>query len=576
MNVTIITVTALVCLFLGYRFYARYLSRKVYVTEGPDAKPEVMPSVSMEDGVDFVPTRRGVLFGHHFASIAGAAPILGPAIAIIWGWLPALIWVVVGVIFMGAVHDYGALVISTRHKGKSIGAIAEDMIGPRSKVLFLIVIFLLVFVVLAVFAYAIAKLFILYPGTVIPINFEIFISIIIGRYIYKRKGSLLIPSLLALVALYVMIYVGFRYPIYLPESLWINGSEVLTWIVFLMTYSFIASILPVWLLLQPRDYINSHKLIVGLVLIYAGLFVTQPEMDAPMVNFSGTNMLPWFPFLFITIACGAISGFHSLVSSGTTCKQIKTIKDTKFIGYGAMLGEATLAIAATMAVAAGFSSSEAWHAHYGDFNMAKGMQPSLEAFVNGTAGFLSSLGITQVFIDGRGNSHTLAAVFISVIVISFSATSLDTATRIQRYIIGELGETFKIKPLANNRYLQGFIAVLLPFLLIISDSAGKGGLRLWPLFGSTNQMVGALTLLVISIWLYKQKKNFWITVIPMIFITVITFIGTIQNIFAYFGDQSINEVNRFLLISISFVIGICQIWIIGEAITVFRKAGKTK
>ncbi|MBW8050338.1 MAG: carbon starvation protein A [Cytophagales bacterium] len=612
MNAALITIIAFVCLFLGYRFYARYIAVKIFRTESKEAEKEVMPSAALRDDVDYLPTNKFVLFGHHFSSIAGAAPILGPAIAIVWGWLPALLWVVVGAIFMGAVHDFGALVLSARNKGKSIGVITEEMIGKRSKFLFLVIIFLLVFIVLAVFAYAIAYLFVLYPGSVIPINFEIIVAVLIGRWVYKRKGNLLIPSLIALVLLYAMIYIGYLYPVRLPEYLWFGGSEVLTWIVFLMIYGFIASTLPVWVLLQPRDYINSHKLIIGLAVIYLAIFIAQPVIDAPVINFTeNPNPQPWFPFLFITIACGAISGFHALVASGTSSKQLKNIKDARYVGYGAMMGEAGLAIAATIAVAAGFANAEAWQHHYIDnFEHAVSLKSKIEAFVLGTSSFLSELKMFQ-YLAGN-NVQNLTAVFVSVLVISFAATSLDTATRIQRYIIGEIGEGLlrwkmgdgrcppaktewragmmekgnlcqrvlrlgqifskyidrSLEFLAKNRYLQAFIAVLLSFLLVISDGGGKGGLNLWPLFGATNQMVGALTLLVLSVWLLRKKINASATLIPMVFITVVTFLGTMDNIFNYVDTQ------KWLLAGIASVIGICQVWIIGEAIVVLKREFK--
>lgn len=561
MNAALITFGCLALLFLGYRFYSRYLARKVYCTEGDDAP---MPSETEFDGVDFVPAEKGVLFGHHFSSIAGAAPILGPAIAIIWGWVPALLWVVLGTIFMGAVHDYGALVLSARHKGNSIGLITEKIIGKRSRLLFLTIIFLLVFIVIAVFAFVIALLFVNYPGTVIPINFEIAVALFIGWWAYKKKRGLFWPSIIALVLLYVMTYVGFRYPITLPEWLWLNGSEVLTWIVFLMGYGFIASVLPVWTLLQPRDYINSHQLIVGLVAIYAAIFIAQPVMDAPAVNFSSaSDALPWFPFLFITIACGAISGFHGLVSSGTTSKQLKTMRDARAIGYGSMIGEATLAVAATIAVAAGFASEQAWHDHYSGWEAANGLFPKINAFVQGTAGFLAEIGLNQQMQLTNGTVVSLAAVFISVLVISFAATSLDTAVRIQRYIVGEIGQSLGVKPLAENRYLQSGLAVGLSFLLLISDGSGKGGLVLWPLLGSTNQLLGSLTLLVLSVWLFRLGRNYWFTLVPMIFITLITFIAN------YFNFRSYLDAQNWLLVSIAFIIGACQLWIIFEGLRVF-------
>lgn len=561
MNAAVIALICLLLLFIGYRFYSKFLSSYIFRTSDSD---ETTPAVEFNDGVDYVPTKKHVLFGHHFSSIAGAAPILGPAIAIIWGWVPALVWVVLGSIFMGAVHDYGALVISARNKGKSIGQITESIIGKRSKMLFLTVIFLLVFIVIAVFAYIIATLFVNYPSTVIPINFQIIIAIFIGWWAYKKKKSLLLPSLAALLLLYYMIYVGFQYPVHLPEYMWVNGSEVMTWILFLLVYGFAASILPVWTLLQPRDYINSHQLIVGLIAIYLGIIVAQPIMDAPAFKLSG-NPIPWFPFLFITIACGAISGFHGLVSSGTTAKQLANMKDSRFIGYGGMIGEATLAIAATIAVAAGFENSAAWHNHYDNFELAKGLGPKLSAFVNGTAGFLSEIGITQTMIDAQGNSRSLAAAFIGVMVISFAATSLDTAVRIQRYIIGEIGEAIRVRPLAENRYLQSAAAVLFSLVLVLSDGTGAGGLKLWPLFGATNQLLGSLTLLVISLWLYQHGRQYWYTLAPMLFITAITFIATYFNLLMYLDGEN------YLLVTIALVIGVSQLWIIFEGIKTIRE-----
>jgi carbon starvation protein len=565
LNASYITLISLIVLGAGYRFYSKYLARKIFKTQD-DA--QLMPSSEHQDGIDFVPTNKHVLFGHHFSSIAGAAPILGPAIAIIWGWLPALIWIVLGSIFMGAVHDYGALVISAKNKGKSIGTISESIIGPRSKSLFLTIIFLLVFIVIAVFAFLIANLFVLYPGTVIPINFEIIVSLLIGWWTYKKKGKLLFPSILALIALYLVTYIGFLYPVQIPSFLWINGSEVMTWIVFLLFYGCIAAVLPVWTLLQPRDYINSHQLLVGLVFIYIGIFVAQPLMDAPVVDFNFSS-LPWFPFLFITIACGAISGFHSLVASGTTSKQLAKLKDARYIGYGGMIGEALLALAATIAVAAGFESPTHWHNHYGDLANVNGMQSQLQAFVNGTASFLKEIGITQTMVDQNGESQSLAAVFISVLVISFAATSLDTAIRIQRYIVGEIGASVNIRLIKNNRYVQTALAVLFSFLLIITDGSGKGGLKLWPLFGSTNQLLGSLTLLIISVWLFKQKRNHWPTLLPAIFITAITFFASYANFLNYIHDQN------WMLVTLSFIIGTCQLWIIFEGIKAFKTYSRT-
>ena len=276
MNAAVVCAFGLLAFALAYRYYSRHLAKRMFDLRAD----EPVPARDKEDGVDFVPTAKSVLFGHHYASIAGAAPIIGPAIAVVWGWVPALMWVVFGTIFMGAMHDFSTLVLSIRHGGRSVGQISADIIAPRVRTLFLLVIFFLIFIVIAVFAKAIATLFIAKPGTVIPINFEIVIAIAIGWLCYKRKTKLLIPSVLALLALYGMVYVGVKVPVSLASIVGEDNQSV-TWIVLLLAYSFVASTLPVWTLLQPRDYINSHQLMVGLGALILGIFVGQPTIVAP-------------------------------------------------------------------------------------------------------------------------------------------------------------------------------------------------------------------------------------------------------------------------------------------------------
>ncbi len=311
MNAALLAFFSLSCFFLSYIFYSKFLCRKIYRL---DSKL-LTPAHEFNDGIDYVPANKHVLFGHHFTSIAGAAPIVGPAIAVIWGWLPALLWVVVGTIFIGAVHDFGCLVISAKNKGHSIGDLAGKVISKRARALFLTIIFFLTWIVIAVFAYIIATLFSQFPTTVLPVNIQIIIAITIGILIYRTRFGILIPSIIALLVLYAFIYLGTYFPVHLPAFV---GGQVESWIVLLFIYSFFASVLPVWLLLQPRDFINSHQLIVGLGAMYLGLFIVHPPMVAPALNLQVEGGMPWFPFLFITIACGAISVFLCLVGSGTT------------------------------------------------------------------------------------------------------------------------------------------------------------------------------------------------------------------------------------------------------------------
>lgn len=550
MNAALLAVIVVILYILGYRFYSKFLADKLFRI----SDDEVTPAVEINDGMDYVPTNKHVLFGHHFASIAGAAPIIGPAIAIFWGWVPAVLWVVIGTIFMGAVHDFSALVISAREKGRSVGDLADKFINNRARTLFLLIVYFLIFFVMAVFAYAIASLFVSFPTSVLPVNFQIIVAVAIGFLFYKKGVPLLWPSILALITLYFMIWLGTKMPIEIPA---VMGSQIVTWIILLLVYSFIASVLPVWTLLQPRDYINGHQLFVGLGLLFAGLLIARPEMQAPAFNHNAEGGVPIFPFIFVTIACGAISGFHGLVSSGTTSKQLARMRDSRMIGYGAMLGEGLLALIATLAVAAGISRGE-WLTHYDTWEAAT--KGGISNFVLGASNFLNALGLPEVF------SHTL----ISVIVISFAATSLDTATRIQRLLIGELGKSYEIKPL-QNRYIGALLAVVPPLLLALlveapGKGAGSGGFLLWPLFGATNQLVAGLTLLIATIYLWRLKRPIVYTMIPMVFLIFMTMASMVWN-FKVFA-------NKPLLLFLSAVVLALAVWLLLEAYFVYSSQRK--
>ncbi len=551
MNAALLAIIVLVLYFLAYRFYAKFLADKIFRLKDD----EVTPAHELNDGVDFVPSNKHVLFGHHFASIAGAAPIIGPAIAIFWGWVPAIVWVVIGTIFMGAVHDFSALVVSAREKGRSVGDLAGILVSPRARTLFLLIVYFLIFFVIAVFAYAIASLFVTFPQSVLPVNFQIVVAVIIGLLFYKKGVPILWPSIFALITLYGMIWLGTIIPIEIPA---VMGSQIVTWILLLLLYSFIASVLPVWTLLQPRDYINGHQLILGLGLLFIGIMVAHPQMQAPAINLNAEGGVPLFPFIFVTIACGAISGFHGLVSSGTTSKQLNRIKDSKMIGYGGMLGEGTLAMIATLAVAAGISKAD-WLTHYETWDLAA--NSGIINFVRGSSTFLDALHLPPVFGD----------TLISVIVISFAATSLDTATRVQRLIIGELGSSYKIKPL-KNRYVGAFLAVVPALLLAMLAEApdkgmGSGGFLLWPLFGAANQLVAGLTLLVATFYLWKSGRPVVYTLIPMIFVVLMTIAAMVWNFKVFMHNP--------LLLILSAIILALALWLLLEAYTKYKsqKAG---
>ena len=330
----------------GYFFYSRYIAERIYRFD-PDF---ITPSHEYDDGIDYVPTNKFVLWGHHFTSVAGAAPIVGPAIAVIWGWLPAFLWVVFGTIFFAGVHDSGAIWASVRNRALSVGALTGHVVGKRARSIFMIVIFLVLLMVNAVFGVVIARLLIGNPGAVLPIWGAIAVALVIGQLIYRYKFNLPLVSLFGVVALYALIYIGPQVPISLPETV-VGLSDGAAWILILFAYAAIASLLPVWVLLQPRDYINGLQLFVGLILLYSAVAISNPEIVAPMINHQLPEGTPSIvPLLFVTIACGAISGFHGLVASGTTSKQLNKETDARFVGYFGAVGEGALALAAVALV----------------------------------------------------------------------------------------------------------------------------------------------------------------------------------------------------------------------------------
>lgn len=568
MNSIFLALSGFFIFWLGYRYYSRFISAKIFNDYGFTGQT---PAHEFRDNIDFVPTRRPVLFGHHFTSIAGAAPIIGPCVAAYWGWLPAFLWVVIGAVFIGAVHDYGALVISVRERGRSIADITKTVVNSRVRFMFLIFVMMLIWLVLAVFAMAIADLFVAIPTSVIPINIQIVVAVLIGLLIYRKGVHILIPSLVALSILYFFVWVGSQVPVSF-ESLGLSrAGSTNAWIIILFIYSSIASLLPVWLLLQPRDYINSHQLLVGLGLLYLGLFIAHPIIDAPALRLTQDAGAPsMFPLLFVTIACGAISGFHGLVSSGTTSKQLDKISDARFIGYGGMLGEGTLALAATLAAVAGISLVGAcslpsvgavdqlsWQVYYDSW---------AHASVNKAAAFVLGGG---ALIEQLGISAEMARTLMAVLVIGFAATTLDTATRIQRFIISEIGQGINVK-LLTNRYMATLAAVIPSLVLVFTNSSDpltgqvkQAGWILWPIFGASNQMLAALIFMVLTLYFWKRRKPILPLLVPMLFIMVITLTSLILNISA-FADR-----NKVLFLVTLGLLGLI-IWMIVEGLLQVR------
>jgi carbon starvation protein len=624
MTTLLIAVGAFVGYLIAYHTYGRWLARKIFRLD-PQA---VVPSVECRDDIDYCPTNKQVIFGHHYTSIAGTGPIVGPAIAVFWGWLPALLWVVFGAIFVGAVHDFGALVVSLRNRGQTLGDVAGRMIAPRTKYLFLAILFFALTLVLAIFGLVIATIFSVYPGSVFSVWFAMPIAIAIGVWAYKYKGKLLFPSLGALMLMYLAIYVGVYFlPIKLPAN-W--GNPVIIWTILLFAYCYLASVLPVWVLLQPRDYVNSHQLIVALLLLTIGIVIAgatnQANInDAPAVV-SGdqltTDAPPIWPFLFITIACGAVSGFHCLVSSGTTSKQIAREPDAQYVGYGAMLMEGVLAVLVIVCCCAGVGMGQiqvdpetgrrvyavpekegaeaaalsgpaatrpritgrvAWNSYYpkrevmpdgevkGGWSNHK-LPQKLRAFIDGGANFLHAMGVP---LD-------LAIGIIAVLVASFAATTLDTATRLQRYVIQELAAATRVR-VFTNRFAATGLAVVLGCAMALVPAPGKamgtGGLILWPLFGATNQLLAGLAFMVTFFYLWRRRVSSWFIVAPMCMMLVMPVWALLWQMFGsangwWFTASFATEQGRWncVLLGIGLATLALQVWMVIEAVLMIPRA----
>jgi len=538
----------LVLYWLGYRYYARYLSTRVF-SLSHDA---VTPAHARRDDVDYLPTSPYVLFGHHFASITGLSPMLGPAIAVIWGWLPGMIWVVVGALLVGCVHDFSALVMSMRAHGLSVGAITAGIIGRRAERMFHVIIFFGIALAMGVFVSVIATLFTpeFYPQAIAPSFALMFIAAVVGVLVFRHG-----------VAAGKAALVGFALTLALVLIAAMPGAPIVTWSsrdgwgVILLAYSFLASVLPVWLLLQPRDFINSMLLYLGIFLMYAGFVVLGPEFSAPAVVVAPEGAPPIFPFVFVVIACGAVSGFHGLVSSGTTSKQIAREGDARMLGYGGMIGESLLGLMAVLACTAGFAAPEQWHQHYASWSTANSLGAKIGVFIEGSANFVTTLGVP----------HGLAVAFIAVVVVSFALTTLDSATRLLRYNISEMAQGLGVAE--ENRYLTSALAVLvIGFFAFYRIDGEPVGLALWALFGTTNQLLASLTLLLATLYLYQRGRNYLVTLVPTIVMIVMTIAAMVTNLVGFW------ESSQWLLLSVGSLLLLLATGIVVEGFRGFSAA----
>ena len=549
MNSIVLAVVGVAMMILGYILYSKFVARRIYQLQDSF----VTPAHELSDGVDYVPTNKYVLWGHHVSSVAGAAPIVGPAIAVIWGWVPAFLWVTLGTVFFAGVHDLGALWASNRHRGKSIGSLSGQYIGHRGRNLFLVVIFLVLLMVNAAFAVVISNLLVGTPTSVIPTWGAIVVALLIGQAVYRYKWNLAVVSVVGVVALYALILLGDRFPVVLPETV-LGLPANAFWIVVLFVYAGIASVLPVWMLLQPRDYINGLQLFIALGILYGAVLISAPTVVAPAFNTSVPEGTPSIvPLLFVTIACGAISGFHGIVASGTSSKQLDKETDARFVGYFGAVGEGLLALGAIIATTAGFRTLADWEAVYSAFG-----QGGVAAFVQGGASVVNS---------GLGIPPSLSATILATMAVLFAATTMDTGIRLQRFVVQEAGH---IMGVSIGKVVSTLIVLAVAMGLTFSAGAdGSGGMLIWPLFGTSNQLLAGLTLSMIAVILLRKGRPVLPVLVPLVFLLVMSVYALIVQLGQFWAAE-----NWFLLV-LDVIILIAALWVIVESVAAMNAARKS-
>ncbi|NLX23324.1 MAG: carbon starvation protein A [Phycisphaerae bacterium] len=627
-----ITLLCMGILYLGYKVYGGFLAKRVLGFD--DAKET--PAHRLRDGIDFVPTHPAILFGHHFASIAGLGPIAGPAIAVYWGWVPALLWVMVGCILIGGVHDLVTLFASLRHDGRTIGDLTYDIINGRARALFLIVIFFLLALAMGTFALLMSQLFTdLSPQAVVPTFALIAIAMIFGVCVYRFGWRLGPATLVGVGLMFIATFLGLEVPVPLykafvassqvkqviattddPDLPQVHGIRATradktlqyfesrvaerpeyealaadvrkarqhaldSWTYILLIYAFLASILPVWLLLQPRDYINSYQLYFGLAVLLLGLLVWRPEIVGPAfgversADAAVSDPAPGpLPFLFITIACGAVSGFHNLVSSGTTARQIRRETDSHVIGYGAMLTEGLLAVMVIMVCVAGLSSEE-FHHQYGTWRGLDGR--ALGSFLTAASHVIAKPFLVFFSESRHAAVEAFSYNFIAVVVVSFAMTTLDTGTRLLRFNVEAISKLVRV-PALGNRYLSSFIAVLAIGYFALMKIGGKpAGLTLWQLFGTSNQLLAVLGLLVAAVYLHQLRRPIVWLVVPMIFMLITVIWAMLLKLGEFYsGWQASRDAGNASLMALGAALVLLAGWMVVEATLVFFRGRKTE
>lgn len=535
MNAFILLLIGLVAFFIAYISYGSFLAKKWGIDPGKKT-----PAHTLTDGRDYVPTDAKVLLGHHFSSIAGAGPITGPIIAMMFGWLPVYLWIVLGCIFFGGVHDYGSLLASLRHEGKSIGEVIRSNVGQKGKIMFTLYAFVTICLVVAAFLDITAGTFGINDGDPdisaaagTASMLFIILALLFGFMVYRKGAGVLLSTIIGVVLLAAVVLLSDKYPF-----IQLNKFP---WQIILTIYIIAASLMPVWILLQPRDYLSSFLLYAMVIGGIVGLVVSRPSMAAPAftsINPSAGNYL--FPILFISVACGAISGFHALVSSGTSAKQLNSEKDAKLVGYGAMLIEGIVAIVALLSVAAVAGNGEGSPA---------------QRFAVGVATFMNSFGVPM----GIGQT------FVTLAYASFALTSLDSATRIGRYLLQELGEYTTAdgrvhKTFLTNPYIATAITVGISLLF-----TAYGYQRIWPIFGSANQLLAGLSLLAVAAWIKnRQKRNSWETIIPLVFMFTVTLSALCLVVYNNIKAATFDGYVLAIIAVIMIILAVVELFITGQ------------
>jgi len=535
MSGSIVLLASLFLLIAAYALYGRWVAKKFGVDD-----TLLTPAHRLRDDGDYVPARAPVLLGHHFASIAGAAPIIGPISAAVFGWVPVLLWLLLGGIFFGAMHDFAALFVSVRNDGRSIGEVIKKHVGNRGSILFLIFTWFTLALVIAAFTIIVAKTFTTVPAAASSSIMFILLAVVFGIGLNRFKMSLGLSTFVGVVLLLAMIWLGQVYPVSAPES---------TWIYVLIVYIYFASVLPVWLLLQPRDYLNSFLLYLLLIAGFVGMLFYNPEIVYPAVTSFKVDSLGYlFPMLFVTVACGAISGFHSLVASGTTAKQLDRESDGSLVAFGGMLIETFLGVLALLTAV--MLSGETFAADLA----AKG---PVGVFANGMAQAINA-------IPGFKFEPGVLISFVSLVVSAFALTSLDTATRLGRFAFQELAEFMPagIQTPFKNKHVATILTILPAAVLMFTGQWAA----IWPLFGSANQLLASIALLSVTVWYFHtfHQRPLFITV-PMVAMFLVTCFALINVIIDNLGRHG------YLMAGLSGILLLLALFLAWEAAGILRQ-----